>query len=232
MIRFFNGFLVLFWPDRIFRDRREQQRLRPVIEDLLLAMMFVMVSGVVIFKVGKVPSLILSAPFLLVFVAGGWLAAFLVTSLWAGVLNAGYVLAFKSGGTTFPARFREHWLCRAYVTPWWLFFFFLIAIRPVFGPAWLDVCILSICLLRLMDLEARLHAQVYELSLRLAYYLVLIELALLSVGIILGAPFSRFPAMTITYPGADPVQMKRRGPVIPVPESSPADENVETSRRP
>lgn len=153
------------------------------------------VGVMALFKLIRVPSLVIPVKLGAEIVLGSWTAGMFLC--WTGsiLLDAVYGVALTVNGQPLASDRRGHGCARACITPWWLLFFCLLAWLPLPRVSFISLVVIIAAALRLLDLEARLLAHVYQLPLMQAYVVVLTEAIFIIIGVMLGMRLPSPPAL-------------------------------------
>jgi len=184
--KFFNGFLVLLFPDGIFkRIIREKDTFRPFIS-ILISSVFLSTLSIFLFKVCRLPQVSIRPNEAVLIVAGVYFLVIVLTAALSIFFNWLYSIAIRLKTQRLSSDFAGNFLCHIHVVPLWLFLVFLTVLttdKDING----FLLSIAVCFtIRLLDIEARLIKIVYKLRLIQAYVIVFFEFILIVCGIGLG----------------------------------------------
>ncbi len=193
--KFFNGILVLLFPDRIFKQAvKDEDGLKPL-TSLLFASFLFSTIGMFVLKKFTYFKLSLSVPqiFLVIFIV--FFVAVFVTAAISGLFNWVYSMTILLKKKKIKSDFLGNFCTHAYTVPLWMFLIFMhIVLERVGGNIWLIIVSVSV-IIRLLDLEARLVKAVYKMRLIQGYLLVFLQTLLLFLGSTLGYAITRLISM-------------------------------------
>ncbi|MBU0634291.1 MAG: hypothetical protein KKB82_05965 [Candidatus Omnitrophica bacterium] len=186
-----NGFLVLIFPDGIFKKTVKDKDITRPLVSLFIASVFLTAALLYIFKIVQAPGLALSPKVSFMAPVFVYFAVIVVTFAVSFFLDLLYTKSIRFRGRLFHSDLTGHFLCQVYVVPWVMFLFFLwsITAQLVLNPAssFIFVCFV----IRIMDIEARLVKIVYRTRLIQAYIIIFIEFMLITLGMGIGFLLAR-----------------------------------------
>ena len=193
--KFFNGILVLLFPDRVFKKAvKDEDALKPLTSLLFFAFIF-STLGIYVLKKFTYFKLSISAVQVFLVIFSVFFIFVLVTAALGGFLNWVYCAAIRIKSKKIKSDFLGSFCTHAYTVPLWMFLFFLhIVLERAQGNVVL-IIVSAAAIIRLLDIEARLVKAVYKLRLMQGYLLVCLQTLLLFLGIFLGHALSHFMIM-------------------------------------
>jgi len=180
--KFFNGILILFFPDGIFkRAVNVEDAFKPLTSLLFSAFLFSSV-GIYVLKHFTYYKFSISLPQVFLISLSVFFIFIIVTSAVSGLLNWGYSTTLRHKGRKIEPDFLGSFCAHTYTIPLWLFLIFLhIVLYRIQDNVF--VIVLSIAaIIRLLDIEARLVKVVYKMRLVQGYMLVFLQTMLLTLG--------------------------------------------------
>jgi len=193
--RFFNGFLVFFSPDSIFKYTKKAESAFEPLVSLLLFAGFSTILGLKLiwfFNLYEL-NLLFSTALLIVFIV--FFIFILLNAAISGLLDWIYSCGIKLGKKSIPSDFLGSFCCHAYIMPVWLFLVSMYLFLPDLKQSSLFAIFAVLLMIRLLDIEARLVKAVYELRLIQSYVLVFFQL----ICIVFGASLAYFSRDIIKY---------------------------------
>jgi len=189
--KFLNGFLVILFPDAVFKKSVSAKTALPALGSLLLFSAFLVGAGLMSMKKFIHPLVDVSLPLAAAEIFGLWALFVLLVAAVSWFLNGVYAGTIRIKGRPLDTDFVGNFLCRAYVVPWWvaLGFFYFVFVDRHETTAGILVFVLSS--VRLLDIEARLVKVVYKLRLIQGYAVVCVEVLLIAAGMIIGSLWFR-----------------------------------------
>ncbi len=185
---FFNGFLILFFPDRILkRTIREESAFMPLMSLLISSVFFASLGLYCVKKfIIIIANFKIHLPAALLIILCFYFIAIIVTAALSVFFDWIYTNTVIVKNNRVSANFLGNFLCHTYVFPLWVVVFFAYIMFPKASDS-LIVNSLSLALvIRLLDIEARLIKIVYGLRLIQGYILVFMELILVLLGMGIG----------------------------------------------
>ncbi|MCG2712119.1 MAG: hypothetical protein L6416_07345 [Candidatus Omnitrophica bacterium] len=192
--KFFNGILVLLFPDTIFKQAvKDEDAFKPLTSLLFSAVLFSSL-GLFVLKNFTYFKLSLSVPQVFLVILSVFFVLILVTSAVSGLLNWVYLLTLRFKSKKIIPDFLGSFCAHAYTVPVWLFLIFLHIVMQRSQDNIFFMVLSVIVILRLLDLEARLVKTVYKIRLMQSYMLVFLQTLLFSLGSFIGNVLSRLIA--------------------------------------
>ncbi len=192
--KFFNGILVLLFPDRIFkRAVKDEDAFKPLNSLLFSAVLFSSL-GIYLLKNFTYFKLKISVLQVFLVILSVFFVFILVTSAVSGLLNWVYSMTLRIKSKKITSDFLGSFCTHAYTVPLWLFLIFL---HIVLYTTWDNIFFIALsvaAMIRLLDLEARLVKAVYKMRLMQGYMLVFLQTLLFFLGSFIGYVFSRLIA--------------------------------------
>lgn len=184
--KFFNGILVLFFPDDILkRAVNDEDAFKPLTSLLFSAFLFSSV-GIYVLKHFTYYKFSISLPQAFLVSLSVFFIFIIVTSAVSGFLNWGYSTTLRLKGRKIEPDFLGSFCAHAYIVPLWLFLTFLhIVLYGIQDNVFCIVLSLA-AIIRLLDIEARLVKVVYKMHLVQGYMLVFLQTMLLFLGGFIG----------------------------------------------
>ena len=192
--KFFNGILVLLFPDRIFkRAVKDEDAFKPLTSLLFSAVLFSSL-GIYILKNFTYFKLSISVLQVFLVILSVFFVFILLTSAVSGLLNWVYLMTFRIKSKKITSDFLGNFCTHAYIVPIWMFLIFLhIAFYGMQRNIFFIVLFVA-AIVRLLDLEARLVKAVYKMRLMQGYLLVFLQTLLFFLGGFIGYVLSRLIA--------------------------------------
>lgn len=189
--KFFNGILVLLFPDRIFKGAvKNEDALKPLASLLFTAALFSSL-GLYVLKNFTYFKLSLSITQSLLVILSVFFVFIIATSAVSGLLNWMYSITLRVKSKGIEPDFLGSFCVHAYTVPLWLFLIFLHIVLYTRHDNVLFIVISVAAIIRLLDLEARLVKAVYKLHLMQSYALVFLQTLLICLGSLIGYVLSR-----------------------------------------
>lgn len=190
--KFFNGFLVLLFPDGIFKQAvKDEDALKPLTSLLFFAFLF-STLGLYILKNFTYFKLSITFPQVLLISFTVFFIFILLNSALSGLLNWGYSITLRVKNKKIRPDFLGSFCAHAYVVPLWLSLIFIHIIVPRIQNNILFMLISLIVIIRLLDIEARLVKAVYKMRLMQGYLVVFFQTMLLFLGSVMGYAITYF----------------------------------------
>ena len=185
-MQFFDGFLSFLFPDRVFVSTISRTRPGDAFFSLLVSSSVFMALLVYIIK-QKMPNMFFAPNMVFLSMIFAYCSLIVFIAAVSFLTDWIYVTFLSTGHLKIKNNFLDNFLCRTFTMPFWVFIFCLHVIfyaRIAAGP-WLFF--MSVVVLRLLDIEARLIRRVYDVKLILGYTLVFVSSAFFCLGILLAA---------------------------------------------
>ncbi|MFH1460023.1 MAG: hypothetical protein ABIG64_06590 [Candidatus Omnitrophota bacterium] len=190
--KFFNNFLILFFPDLIFKKIIKEKSPFNSLISLLITALFFSSIGIFIYKKMIIPDLVIFLPIACLIIFCVFFLFILITALISFILDWIYLISFKFKGNNLPSDFFANFMAHAQVTPLWIFIIFLHVIFYAKQIPLIFTLLFVLIILRLLDIEARLVKTVYKLRLIQGYLMVLIQSILFLMGMAICAHFINY----------------------------------------
>ncbi|MFH1092540.1 MAG: hypothetical protein V1739_00135 [Candidatus Omnitrophota bacterium] len=192
--KFFNGILVLLFPDRIFKGAvKGEDAFKPLTSLLFSAVLF-STLGIYVLKNFTYFKLSLSITQSWLVILSVFFVFILATSAVSGLLNWMYSMTLRVKSKEIEPDFLGSFCVHAYTVPLWLFLIFLHIVLYGKHDNILFIVISAAVMIRLLDLEARLVKAVYKMRLMQSYALVFLQTLLICLGSLIGYVLSRLIA--------------------------------------
>lgn len=193
--KFFAGFLVLIFPDKIFKKiLKEDISLRTFIS-IFISMSVLVTFGVYLFKIIRGPAIMVTwINFLTVF-SSLYFIVIIASSAISLFFDWVYTLAIKVKNRPIESNFAGNFLCHLYILPFWFFLIFLFINLKI---NWWSILLFAGLIIRFLDIETRLIKVVYRLGLIQGYLIMLLEVLFIWVGINLGGVLIKLTRFTFT----------------------------------
>ncbi len=189
--KFFNGILVLLFPDRIFkRAVKDEDAFKPLISLLFSAVLFSSV-GIYVLKNFTYFKLTISVSQVFLVILSVFFVFILVTSAVSGILNWVYPMTLRIRSKKITDDFLGNFCAHAYTIPLWMFLIFLHIVLYRVQDNIFFIALSIAAIIRLLDVEARLVKAVYKMRLMQGYVLVFLQTMLFSLGSFIGYVLSR-----------------------------------------
>ncbi len=193
--RFFNGFLVFFYPDSIFKyTKKAESAFEPLISLLLFAGLS-MALGLKLIHTFQLYQLNMSFFTALLIVFTIFFVFILLNAAVSGLLDWIYSFGVKMGKKNISSDFLGSFCCHAYILPVWIFLVSMYLFLPDLKKSHLFEIGAVLLMIRLLDIEARLLKAVYGFRLIQSYVLVFLQL----LCIVFGASLAYFSRDIIRY---------------------------------
>ncbi|MCK4994084.1 MAG: hypothetical protein KAS13_03450 [Candidatus Omnitrophica bacterium] len=190
--KFFNGILVLLFPDSIFKKAvKDEDALKPLTSLLFSAFIF-SALGIYVLKKFTYFKLNISALQVFLGIFFVFFVFILVTAFLSGLLNWVYSAALRIKKKKIVPDFLGSFCTHAYIVPLWMFLIFLhIVLYRIQDNVFLLILSIAV-IIRFLDIEARLVKAVYKMRLMQGYMLVFLQTLLLFMGSFIGYALSNF----------------------------------------
>ncbi len=184
--KFFNGILVLFFPDAIFKRAVDDEEVFSPLTSLLFSSMIFSVLGIYIMKNFTYFKFTISVLQIFLVVLIVFFIFILVTSALSGFLNWVYSMTLRIKSKKITPDFLGSFCAHAYIVPLWMFLMFLYVVLYEIPVNVFFLVLFVAVIIRLLDLEARLVKTVYKMRLIQSYVLVFLQTLMLSLGGFIG----------------------------------------------
>ena len=193
--KFFNGFLVLLFPDSIFKQAvKDEEAIKPLTSLLLFAFIF-STLGIYVLKEFTYFKFSISTAQVFLVILCVFFIFILLTAALSGLFNWAYSTTIRIKGKKIRADFLGSFCAHAYSVPLWIFLVFLHIVLEKSQENIVLIIVSVAVILRLLDIEARLLKAVYKMRLMQGYLVVCLQTMLLLLGSSLGYALSRLISM-------------------------------------
>ena len=184
--KFFNGILVLLFPDGIFkRAVNDEDAFKPLTSLLFSALLFSSM-GIYVLKYFTYYKFSISLAQVCLVILSVFFIFIIITSAMSGLLDWGYSTTLRHKGRKIAPDFLGSFCAHAYTVPLWMFLIFLHIVLYKLQDNVFIIILSAAVIIRLLDIEARLVKVVYKMRLVQGYMLVFLQTMLLFLGVFIG----------------------------------------------